>query len=511
MRLALCFALVFIPLALAGQTISVEEMEATGIEWTAHPPSPEMPPSSLSFTRLSTDVLLIPESTNDRVMILSATTGAPQSLAFIDDPTNLSTPLHAIANAYGTGVMVADQLDDGIIQFQADGQSLGHFAPAGGVDTSVLQNTRSVVAHQGGFIASVADGANADAIAKFSSGGVTEANFVTNAAGGMDSPWFILIRTNDILVSAINSDAIHRFDLNGAYLDDFVSVNGFPQQVHETPSGNILVANFSGSDEGILEYTSAGTFVGRYTYSALGGYRGVYELPNGTLVVTNGSGVYNVSRAGTVQSTLVSGVSARMIQSVPATSVLPVEFGSFNVTEDAGTAILDWTTYTETNNAGFEVEHRTSTDLPYQSLGFVTGQGTTVEPQSYQFVTPALEPGVHRFRLRQVDFDGTQTVTDEISVEIALPAAVTLALSAPAPNPATAFARARLTSATSQPVIVEVFDALGRRVSTVFDGRVDGGQTIELSVSLDALPNGLYFLRASTPTALKTRALSIVK
>ncbi|MEM1271609.1 MAG: T9SS type A sorting domain-containing protein, partial [Bacteroidota bacterium] len=201
----------------------------------------------------------------------------------------------------------------------------------------------------------------------------------------------------------------------------------------------------------------------------------------------------------------------RMIQSVPATSVLPVEFGSFNVTEDAGTAILDWTTYTETNNAGFEVEHRTSTDLPYQSLGFVTGQGTTVEPQSYQFVTPALEPGVHRFRLRQVDFDGTQTVTDEISVEIALPAAVTLALSAPAPNPATAFARARLTSATSQPVIVEVFDALGRRVSTVFDGRVDGGQTIELSVSLDALPNGLYFLRASTPTALKTRALSIVK
>ena len=75
----------------------------------------------------------------------------------------------------------------------------------------------------------------------------------------------------------------------------------------------VVVANFSGTQEGIVEFTNAGALVGVYDPPALGGYRGVFELPNGNLLVTNGNGVHEMDRASTVIRTVVSGVSARFI------------------------------------------------------------------------------------------------------------------------------------------------------------------------------------------------------
>ena len=45
---------------------------------------------------------------------------------------------------------------------------------------------------------------------------------------------------------------------------------------------------------------------------------GVYELPGGTLLVTNGGGVHEIDRSGALIRTVVSGVSARFITLVRA-------------------------------------------------------------------------------------------------------------------------------------------------------------------------------------------------
>jgi len=54
--------------------------------------------------------------------------------------------------------------------------------------------------------------------------------------------------------------------------------------------------------------------VGVYNPSQLGSYRGVFDLPNGNLLVTNSSGVHEINRNGELVESKITGVSARFIQ-----------------------------------------------------------------------------------------------------------------------------------------------------------------------------------------------------
>jgi hypothetical protein len=69
----------------------------------------------------------------------------------------------------------------------------------------------------------------------------------------------------------------------------------------------------------VLEYTADGTFIGRYNPAALGGYRGVYALSNGNILTTNGNGVHEIDRTGSLVETKISGIQARFIEYVMVT------------------------------------------------------------------------------------------------------------------------------------------------------------------------------------------------
>ena len=60
----------------------------------------------------------------------------------------------------------------------------------------------------------------------------------------------------------------------------------------------------------------AGAVVGIYDPASVGGYRGAYELPNGNILTTNGSGVHEIDRTGALVQTKISGVSAQYIEYV---------------------------------------------------------------------------------------------------------------------------------------------------------------------------------------------------
>ena len=74
----------------------------------------------------------------------------------------------------------------------------------------------------------------------------------------------------------------------------------------------------------MVELTSSGVLVGVYDPTELGGYRGVYELPNGNILTTNGSGVHEIDRTGDLIETRISGVSARYIQFVQPNQIEPI-------------------------------------------------------------------------------------------------------------------------------------------------------------------------------------------
>jgi len=185
-----------------------------------------------------------------------------------------------------------------------------------------------------------------------------------------------------------------------------------------------------------------------------------------------------------------------------AESALPVELTHFDVLGQGDTALLQWETVQETNNAGFEVEYRShASDASgrFVALGFVEGQGTTLAAHQYTYTSPELPPGTYTFRLKQVDYDGQFAYSPEVTLTLDLKHVYQL--TAPYPNPMRAGgSQSTLTVATSQQASVRIYDILGREVALLFAGQLTGNQPYHLRLDLQDLASGLYVLRAEGET-----------
>ena len=117
--------------------------------------------------------------------------------------------------------------------------------------------------------------------------------------------------------------------------------------------------------------------------------------------------------------------------------LVPVELTSFNASCNGADVELKWTTSTETNNQGFEIE-RMSVGGSFEQVGYAAGFGTTTEPKAYSFVDSKLESGNYTYRLKQIDFNGTFSYSEEVNVGVEIPIEYTLEQNYPNPfNPGT--------------------------------------------------------------------------
>ncbi len=160
---------------------------------------------------------------------------------------------------------------------------------------------------------------------------------------------------------------------------------------------------------------------------------------------------------------------------------------------------------------GFRVQHEQASG--WQEVGFVeskAGDGTTGQAQSYRYtVDRDLGPGTHRFRLEQVDLDRSTALSDTVQVEIGMEGA--LHLSGPAPNPASE--RATLSFAVQKGTRAEVtmYDVLGQRVRTLYEGRPPREEGRRLTVETEDLPSGVYVVRLRAGSQTQARRLTVVR
>jgi hypothetical protein len=194
-----------------------------------------------------------------------------------------------------------------------------------------------------------------------------------------------------------------------------------------------------------------------------------------------------------------------------SSSALPVELASFDGTQTGDQSVqLTWKTSSEQNNAGFRVQQ--ATESGWTMLSFVEGEGTTAEAQTYRFDVEDMEPGTHRFRLTQVDLDGSTTVHDPVTVDLRMQEA--LRLSAPSPNPVQGSARFDFAVRDQQQTTVTVYNVLGQRVATLFQGTPTPGEskTVRLEADrLSSLASGTYFLRLQAGDQVTTQRFTIVR
>lgn len=194
------------------------------------------------------------------------------------------------------------------------------------------------------------------------------------------------------------------------------------------------------------------------------------------------------------------------------TEVIPVELAWFEAQTDAGRVVLHWQTASETSNAGFDVQHRSSADDTWQRLAFLESKaagGTTAEPQSYRYRTDELDPGTHRFRLRQVDLDGSATLTDPITVELQLENP--LHVDAPAPNPVSNRAVLSFGVQTRAEVQVTLYNVLGQQVGILYEGTPSAGEKKTVPINAQALSSGTYILRLQAEGQTRTERFTVVK
>jgi hypothetical protein len=194
---------------------------------------------------------------------------------------------------------------------------------------------------------------------------------------------------------------------------------------------------------------------------------------------------------------------------------LPVELTSFTATTLKNNVLLTWSTATETQNAGFEVERRTvgqaflpvsqarMSDLPWTKVGFVKGAGNSTSPKSYSFSDPA-SAGHYAYRLKQINLDGSYKIYQEAEVNVALsPAQYTLSQNYPNPfNPSTMLSFA---VHAPQHVSLKVFNLLGQEVATLFNGMAEADVLYKVAFNAAALPSGVYFsvMKTDAKTEMK--------
>ena len=172
---------------------------------------------------------------------------------------------------------------------------------------------------------------------------------------------------------------------------------------------------------------------------------------------------------------------------------LPVELTLFTASIEEGIPILTWQTASEIQNAGFEVQHAPGTrqdDHPFEVLTFIEGHGTTLEAQHYQYRAEELAPGHHRFRLKQIDFDGGFEIHPEIELVLEVPG--THGVSPAYPNPFNDWAQFSIIVSVPQVVQVSVYDVQGRLVDVLFKEELSANRVRYVELSGAAWPSGMY-------------------
>lgn len=194
--------------------------------------------------------------------------------------------------------------------------------------------------------------------------------------------------------------------------------------------------------------------------------------------------------------------------------VIPVELISFTAEVIKDEVRLEWQTATESNNQGFEIQKSEVKDQKsnWAKIGFVAGHGTTTEPKSYSFIDNNIITGYYKYRLKQIDYDGTFSYSKEKEVKVNF-TLTELNLEQNYPNPfnSSTIIKYYLPEATN--VSITVYDILGTEVNVLVDERKESGN-YEVSFDAANLPSGVYVYKLETknisgPQSIKKKMVII--
>ncbi|MBK5285071.1 MAG: T9SS type A sorting domain-containing protein, partial [Bacteroidia bacterium] len=226
------------------------------------------------------------------------------------------------------------------------------------------------------------------------------------------------------------------------------------------------------------------------------------QLRNGT--VTNGPGnAFTVMKATTAAGSwsldgTCSGVAYPFAKrtgmtgfSVFATGqagALPITLLSFDAVVKGTSVLTTWVTSSEINNDYFVIE-RSMDGVNFEEVGTRRGAGNSSTTLYYSMLDLKPLKGISYYRLRQVDYDGTESKSQLVAVSFLSDGILNVF-----PNPTEAEIQYRFNSAVDGLVTFELKDMLGKVIMSKVVSVKKGLNTSE-PLDIHLLPHGVYIVQ----------------
>ncbi len=176
-----------------------------------------------------------------------------------------------------------------------------------------------------------------------------------------------------------------------------------------------------------------------------------------------------------------------LVNSSVAAGALPVTFLSFDGILEGGTAKLTWSTASEFNNKGYEVQKSTD-GFNFSAINFVQGKGNSSVENSYSFIDKKVLAGNNFYRLKQIDIDGNSKYSSTIRLDFKH---FDWAIFG---NPISSNSWVQLQLAKTAKVAIKIISLDGKIIKTINKGSIGMG-TYSIPLSLDNVSAGTYIVR----------------
>lgn len=192
-------------------------------------------------------------------------------------------------------------------------------------------------------------------------------------------------------------------------------------------------------------------------------------------------------------------------------SVLPVELTSFTSNVIGNKVELNWRTATEVNNYGFEIEISQTSKVKsetWEKIGFVQGNGNSNSPKSYSYTDQPTGGKEFKYRLKQIDFDGSFEYSFEITAKLGNVS--NYKLDQNYPNPFNPFTKISYTIPQRTYVRLRVYDMLAKEVAELVNTIQESG-SYEATFDGSNLPSGAYFYKLEAGNYIEVKKILLIK
>ncbi|MDR3610247.1 MAG: hypothetical protein P4L27_06785 [Ignavibacteriaceae bacterium] len=226
------------------------------------------------------------------------------------------------------------------------------------------------------------------------------------------------------------------------------------------------------------------------------------SLQTGSKAISTGT---NVGIATDIMGTAVPSSNPDMGLIQHTSSSLPVELTSFTGNYINNSVHLLWSTATEIENQGFEIQRNSNSS--WEKIGFVAGKGNSVTKNNYSYEDNNPNGNKIQYRLKQIDNNGNFKYSNILSINI-IPEGFSIGNY---PNPFNPSTKIRYTIPSESMINLVIYNVIGEKIEELKNDIQQPG-TYEINWNGNNHPSGIYFLSIiESPVNGSAKSSKIIK